>query len=134
MLLAWVHAWLLKLQDVDLPSIHGVHLQRDLGTEHRLSLEFDGPTPANPTGPNHPPTPSKEHLLQELTLTVQPTDCTVILKTEGLQQSFELTRKESHAVLEMLAAKARAIGWLEQPSWPGWLGSHDGSAGAVPRT
>ena len=61
-------------------------------------------------------------MLEEVSLTVQPTGCLLVLMGNGQQMSFELPRKESHAVLDMLATKARAVCWLEAPTWPHWLG------------
>lgn len=128
MLLAWVSAWLAQLQAVDLPPVAGLSLARDLGTEHRLSLEFDGPvtTPPEPESEPDPHNskPPKTWLLHEVTITVQPTGCVVLLKAKNQEMALQLdlTRKEAHAVLEMLALKARNVGWLEKPLWPDWLG------------
>lgn len=120
LLLAWMAAWLRQLDAVDLPTVAGVNLRRDLGEEHRLSLEFDAAAPAarNQKAVNA----VAEWLLQTVELTVAPTGCVLVLKTSGLQQTMELTRKESHAVLDMLFTTSRAAGWFECPQWPQWLG------------
>lgn len=116
-LLGWVSAWLLKLEQIDLPDV-GIALgERDIGQEHALSLEFDAPQAMHQT-----PSPSSTvHLLQEVTLTVHPLGTHLILRGQGLETNFALTRKESHLLLEMLGQKARAARWLEAIDWPTWL-------------
>ena len=47
----------------------------------------------------------------------------LVLRGDGVETNLVLTRKESHLVLEMLANKARAVGWLNEVDWPSWLGS-----------
>jgi hypothetical protein len=47
----------------------------------------------------------------------------ILLRGEGFESNITLTRKESHLVLEMLANKAKAVGWLNEVVWPNWLGS-----------
>ena len=39
------------------------------------------------------------------------------------QYQLALTRKESHTLLEMLAQKARVVGWLDTAQLPHWLGA-----------
>lgn len=121
LVLAWVESWLAQLQAVALPAVAGLELPHDVQTEHRLALEFDGPAPVRvPAGAA--PAPEEQWLLQELTLSVQPTGTVLTLQAAQQQVQIQLTRKESHAVLEMLARKARAAGWLNAPAWPDWLG------------
>ena len=122
-LLAWINGWLRQLDAVNLPQVAGVDLPRDLGAEHRLSLEFDGPVSAPEV--LHTIPPRSEWLRETLSLTVQATGSVLTLNGQGNQMSFELTRKESHAVLDMLAAKARVVGWLDTPQWPVWLGTSE---------
>ena len=92
---------------------------RDIGQEHALSLEFDGPT----TSQKKAEPEVKARLLQEVTLTVDSVGAKLVMRGEGVETSLTLTRKESHLVLEMLANKARAVNWLDEVKWPSWLGS-----------
>jgi len=41
---------------------------------------------------------------------------------QGKESQLALTRKESHTLLEMLAQKARVVGWLDAVQLPHWLG------------
>lgn len=118
LLIKWVNAWLEQLERVALPQV-GIQLgPRDFGQEHALSLEFD---PPHYSGYQPAPAPAAR-LLQECTLTVDAMGTQLVLKGEGQQTLFQLTRKESHMVLELLASKARAVHWTEAVAWPQWLG------------
>lgn len=119
LLLKLVPALLEKLQRVELPSVGFSLGDRDIGQEHALSLEFDGPT----TSQQVPKSEFKAKLLQEITLSVDAIGTRLVLRGEGVETSLSLTRKESHLILEMLANKARAVQWLDEVSWPNWLGS-----------
>ena len=44
LLIKLVNAWIDKLQKIDLPDVGFSLGNRDIGQEHALSLEFDGPT------------------------------------------------------------------------------------------
>ena len=119
LLLKLVRAWLEKLQSVDLPQVGFSLGDRDIGQEHALSLEFDGPT----TSQKKAEPEVKARLLQEVTLNVDSFGAKLVMRGEGVETSLTLTRKESHLVLEMLANKARAVNWLDEVKWPSWLGS-----------
>ena len=119
LLLKLVRAWLEKLQSVDLPQVGFSLGDRDIGQEHALSLEFDGPT----TSQKKAEPELKARLLQEVTLNVDSFGAKLVMRGEGVETSLTLTRKESHLVLEMLANKARAVNWLDEVKWPSWLGS-----------
>jgi hypothetical protein len=119
LLIKLVNAWVDKHQKVDLPDVGFSLGNRDIGQEHALSLEFDGPT----TSQKKPPTQVKSRLLQEVTLTVDSVGAKLVLRGEELETNLTLTRKESHLVLEMLANKAKVVGWLHKVAWPDWLGS-----------
>jgi hypothetical protein len=108
-----------KLQKVDLPVVGFSLGNRDIGQEHALSLEFDGPT----TTQNNPDKQVTSRLLQEVTLTVDPVGAKLVLRGDGVEANLTLTRKESHLVLEMLANKAKAVNWLGEVVLPNWLGS-----------
>ena len=119
LLLKLLPAWVAKLQGIDLPAI-GIPLgPRDLGQEHALSLEFDGPQPSN----FKPTQASKDVLLFEIKLTVDALGAKLHLVGQGRESQLALTRKESHTFLEMLAQKARLVGWLDTVQLPQWLGA-----------
>jgi hypothetical protein len=119
LLLKLLPAWVEKLQSIDLPSV-GVPLgPRDLGQEHALSLEFDGPQSTN----FQPAKASNDTLLIEIKLTVDALGAKLHLIGQGRESMLTLTRKESHTLLEMLAQKARAVGWLDSVQLPHWLGA-----------
>ncbi len=119
LLIKLVSAWVEKLEGIDLPDV-GIPLgQRDVGQEHAMSLEFDGPTT---TQQKLEPTQDVK-LLQEVTLTVDSLGAKLVFRGQGKESTLQLTRKESHMVLEMVAQKAKAIGWIDTVAWPAWLGS-----------
>jgi len=120
LLLRLVSAWLQRLEATDLPDV-GMRLgARNLEQEHALSLEFDGPQPlAEPAGAAAEP---EGALLLQAHLTVDALGASLELQGQTLQTSLSLTRKESHLLLEMLAHKARTVGWLAGVDWPEWLG------------
>ena len=119
LLLKLLPAWVDKLQKIDLPSV-GIPLgPRDLGQEHALSLEFDGPKSTNFI----PPQVSDDMLVIEIKLTVDALGAKLHLIGQGRESQLALTRKESHTLLEMLAQKARLVGWLETSQLPHWLGA-----------
>ena len=118
LLLKLLPALVLKLQSIDLPSV-GIPLgPRDLGQEHALSLEFDGPQTTN----FKPTLALTDTLLFEIKLTVDALGAKLHLLGQGRESQLTLTRKESHTLLEMLAQKARAVGWLDAVQLPPWLG------------
>jgi hypothetical protein len=119
LLIKLINAWIDKLQKVELPDVGFSLGDRDIGQEHALSLEFDGPT----TTQKKPETMVNNRLLQEVALTVESVGAKLVLRGDGVETNLVLTRKESHLVLEMLANKARAVGWLNEVDWPSWLGS-----------
>jgi hypothetical protein len=118
LLLKFVSAWVQKLEGIELPNVSIPLGPRDLALEHSLSLEFDGPQKSDykPEHSNH------AKLLSEITLTVDSLGTSLCLKGEGLETKLSLTRKESHTLLEMLAQKSHAVGWLDAVQLPPWLG------------
>ena len=119
LLLKLVQAWLIKLETIDLPEVAIPLGKRNIGQEHSLSLEFDAPQ----TMEHQPSILHEAILIHEISLTVEATGTLVVLKGQGLQTRFSLTRKESHLVLELLAKKARSVNWIEAVGWPQWLGT-----------
>ncbi len=119
LLLKLLPAWVEKLQHIDLPKVCIPLGPRDLAQEHALSLEFDGPKPSDVK-----PTPALESMLVlEIKLTVDALGAKLHLVGQGRESQLRLTRKESHALLEMLAKKARVVGWLDSVQLPQWLGA-----------
>jgi hypothetical protein len=131
LLLKLLDALLQKLDAIDLPAVNVPLGQRDIALEHALSLEFDGPYQATQT----PPLASKSQLLHEVSITIDPAGTLLVLRSqgdvktegkdegEGIITTLQLTRMQSHMVLEMLAKKARAAHWLDAHPLPQWLGS-----------
>jgi hypothetical protein len=119
LLVKLVNAWIDKLQKVELPDVGFSLGDRNIGQEHALSLEFDGPT----TTQKKLEAQINCRLLQEVTLTVESMGAKLVLKGDGVETNLILTRKESHLVLDMLVKKARAVMWLDEVQWPSWLGS-----------
>jgi hypothetical protein len=119
LLLKLLPVWVEKLQSIDLPSV-GIPLgPRDIGQEHALSLEFDGPKSTN----FQPTQTCNDTLLIEIKLTVDVLGAKLHLIGQGRESQLALTRKESHTFLEMLAQKARVVGWLDSVQLPQWLGA-----------
>ena len=119
LLLKLLPAWVDKLRSIDLPSV-GIPLgPRDLEQEHALSMEFDGPQTTN----FKPTQATEDTLLFEIKLTVDALGANLHLIGQGKESQLALTRKESHTLLEMLAQKARVVGWLDAVQLPHWLGA-----------
>lgn len=119
LLVKLIPAWIDKLLSVDLPDI-GIPLgSRDLSQEHALSLEFDGPKNTS----FKPAKASIDTLLFEIKLTVDAFGSKLQLLGDVRTSQFDLTRKESHSLLEMLTQKARIVGWLDATYLPDWLGT-----------
>ena len=119
MTLALLNAWVEKLESVDLPPVYVKGLNntpRNLKQEPALSLEFDGPQISNASLKSL----DSSCLAKEVTLRVTNTDSTFTLKSENQFSEIQLTRKESHALLEMLAIKAKQVNWLCSPKLPNW--------------
>jgi len=129
LLLQLLGAWLQKLGAIDLPAVNVPLGQRDIALEHALSMEFDGPHQAAQTSPVAP----SSQLLHEVSITVDAAGTQLVLKgevqvegkgkAERVVTSLQLTRMQSHMVLEMLAKKSRAAQWLAAYTLPEWLGA-----------
>lgn len=114
-----IKAWADKLEQIGLPKIDALpHLPpRDIGLEHNLSLEFDGPKSKKaPFVIGH-----VVHLVEEIDITVSSIGCQLHLKSKTKDTRFSLTRMQSHAILEMLSNVVKRAKWLEQIDWPKWL-------------
>jgi len=121
MTLALIMHWAEKLLDIGLPQIQveGIAgLKRDLGLEHALSLEYDGPEKKDVNF-----TLVKDaRLVKEIVLSVTELESVLAFKAEQKKSELRLTRKESHSLLEMIASQAKVAGWLTVPDLPNWLG------------
>lgn len=95
LLLKLLPAWVDKLQKIDLPSVSIPLGPRDLGQEHALSLEFDGPKSTN----YQPAQASDDTLVIEIKLTVDALGAKLHLIGQGRESQLALTRKESHTEL-----------------------------------
>ena len=119
LLLRLLPVWVEKLESIALPAV-GIPLgPRNLKQEHALSLEFDGPQ----TTSLAPTQPYTDVLLIEINLTIDELGASLHLRGQGRETTFALTRRESHTFLEMLAKKARTVGWLDTVQLPDWLGT-----------
>ena len=99
LLLKLLPAWVAKLQGIDLPAI-GIPLgPRDLGQEHALSLEFDGPQPSN----FKPTQASTDVLLFEIKLTVDALGAKLHLVGQGRESQLAFYRKHHPAWAPLLA-------------------------------
>jgi len=119
LLLKLLDAWLQKLQTIDLPAVNVPLGQRDIALEHALSLEFDGP---HTTQQGTLVTPEAK-LLEEVSITVDKVGTQMVMRGAGVMTTLSLTRMQSHMVIEMLAQKARVVGWLDTVQLPHWLGA-----------
>lgn len=118
-----LQAWLGKLEEVPLPNLPVAPWMpnlgpRELAQEHALSMEFDGPR-LNPQAPRNAAAP---FLVETLNLTVSSTECGLNLVAPQASTRLTFTRRESHAMLEAVAKKARQGGWLDGLALPEWLG------------
>ena len=115
-------AWLKQIEHVALPQVPFLPpVPRNVAQEHALSLEFDGPRQHRPAAAEAV-TPL---LTNEISLKVAAATCDLVIRHPSAQTEIQLTRKEAHAVLELLAQQARHAGWLSVPAgdaWPTWLG------------
>ncbi len=114
-----IKAWVDKLEQIGLPQINALpHLTtRDIGLEHNLSLEFDGPKHKEASFVNE----QVVHLVEVIDITVSSIGCQLHLKSKNKAIKLSLTRMQSHAILEMLSKLVKRAKWLEQIDWPKWL-------------
>ena len=122
MTLTLVQAWIGRVQSVGLPIVPLAHLggeSRDVAAEHLLSLEFDGPRDAGQPQAHLEPT-----LIQTASISVSQLDSTLTLIAGGKSSQIKLTRRESHAFLEMITSNAIGAGWMKAPDLPDWLGAN----------
>jgi len=114
-----IKAWAEKLELVGLPKIdaYNQNYPRDISLEHKLSLEFDGPKPKKETRK----TVQVIHLVEEINISVSSLGCQLQFKSKNKDASFNITRMQSHAILEMLSSVVKKAQWLDKVEWPKWL-------------
>lgn len=127
LMLRFIKAWAVRLEEVALPSVSGFlpNVPRNLQQEHSLALEFDGPQPKTDA-----PNLSKINaglLIEEINLKVSSIQTQVSLRGEGKETILKLSRRETHALLEMLFVKSQHAGWLNAVTFPDWLNGHKSS-------
>ena len=121
LLLRLLKVWTAKLEEVALPSM-GDYLPnapRNLEQEHSLALEFDGPHPKNESSPVL--NLGGAHLLLEINLKLNSIQTQLTLRGESQETTLSLSRRETHAFIEMLFVKSKHAGWLVAASFPDWL-------------
>lgn len=119
-----LQAMLKQLQQVPLPALNQPWLprpaERELAQEHAMSLEFDALVADDP-GRSTQPGPTGL-LVDTASLTVSPTETRLELVAGKSSAKLNLTRMESHALVEALALMARKGQWLTGIDLPPWLG------------
>jgi hypothetical protein len=125
LMLRLIKVWVEKLEEVALPSVPSFlpDFPRNLQQEHILALEFDGPQPKTDTPPQ---INAKDGLLiEKINLRVSSLQTHVSLRGVGEETTLKLSRRETHALLEMLFVKSKHAGWLKTVTFPYWLTSHN---------
>ena len=121
LLLRLLEVWTSKLEEVSLPSMSNYlpSAPRNLEQEHSLALEFDGPHPKNESASAL--NLSSAHLLLEINLKLSSIQTQLTLRGGSQETSLSLSRRETHAFIEMLFVKSRHASWLVAASFPEWL-------------
>ena len=119
LLLRLLNVWTEKLEQIALPDIPGIFdaAHRNMADEHNLALEFDGPKPkSNPTRSDR-----QGELLTAIDLTVSSIQTRLTLRGANKEMTLSLSRRETHAFIEMLFLKSKSAGWLKTVKYPTWL-------------
>lgn len=119
-----LQALLQQLERVPLPTLNQPWLprpaEREMAQEHAMSLEFDALVADDPGRSSQP---SQTGLLVDTaSITVSPTETRLELVAGKNSAKLNLTRMESHALVEALALMARKGQWLTGIDLPTWLG------------
>lgn len=117
LLLKLIGVWLDALEKVELPSVPVPMGKRSLVGEHELSMELDRPVQNNVSIPE-----VDVVLLEKVDIRVSAVTVTLVLYGGERGVTVNLTRRDAHLVLELLAGRARAAKWLDPVKWPDWLG------------
>lgn len=122
MVLRLLEGWLGKLEQVPLPAVEAAWMPkltaRSLDQEHALSLEFN----ALYRDPQAPKAQDGGLLVKTIHLSVNPTESRLELVAGDNKAALNLTRKESHTLVEALAQHARKAEWLQGFQLPAWVG------------
>lgn len=119
LLLRLLTVWTEKLEQIALPNIPGIFdaTHRNIASEHSLALEFDGPKPkSSPTRGW-----SQADLLTAIDLTVSSIQTRLTFRGVRNEMTLSLSRRETHAFIEMLFLKSKSAGWLKTAQYPKWL-------------
>ena len=118
-----LQALLKQLERVPLPALNQPWLPspgtREIAQEHAMSLEFDALVVDDP---GRAPPAQTGLLVDTASLTVSPTETRLELVAGKSNARLNLTRMESHALVEALALMARKGQWLTGMDLPPWLG------------
>ena len=119
-----LQALLQQLERVPLPTLNQPWLprpaEREMAQEHAMSLEFDALVADDPGRSTQPGQTGL--LVDTASLTVSPTETRLELVAGKNNAKLNLTRMESHALVEALALMARKGQWLTSIDLPPWLG------------
>ncbi len=119
-----LQALLQQLERVPLPTLNQPWLprpaEREMAQEHAMSLEFDALVADDPGRSTQPGQTGL--LVDTASLTVSPTDTRLELVAGKNNAKLNLTRMESHALVEALALMARKGQWLTSIDLPPWIG------------
>ena len=119
-----LQALLQQLERVPLPTLNQPWLprpaEREMAQEHAMSLEFDALVADDPGRSTQPGQTGL--LVDTASLTVSPTETRLELAAGKNNATLNLTRMESHALVEALALMARKGQWLTSIDLPPWLG------------
>lgn len=121
LLLRLLKVWTSKLEEVSLPSMcdYLPSVPRNLEQEHNLALEFDGPHPKNESASTL--NLSGAHLLLEINFKLSSIQTQLALRGGYQETILSLSRRETHAFIEMLFVKSKHASWLVAASFPEWL-------------
>ena len=119
-----LQALLQQLERVPLPTLNQPWLprpaEREMAQEHAMSLEFDALVADDPGRSTQPGQTGL--LVDTASLTVSPTETRLELAAGKNNATLNLTRMESHALVEALALMARKGQWLTSIDLPPWIG------------
>ena len=119
-----LQALLQQLERVPLPTLNQPWLprpaEREMAQEHAMSLEFDALVADDPGRSTQPGQTGL--LVDTASLTVSPTETRLELVAGKNNAKLNLTRMESHALVEALALMARKGQWLTSIALPPWIG------------
>ncbi len=110
-----------KLQEIALPQVnfYTSKIARNILQEHTLALEFDGPLVQKKSKKILNAT--KVQLIKEINLKLNSVRTTLKLRGAFRESSLNISRRETHAFIQMLHVQCTKAGWLEAAKLPDWL-------------